>query len=389
MSANASLPHEILCLIAKLAGIHTIHNFGQTSGAYLKEAAFLKDSIRKTYTTKAFDAILKSFRSEPDSEEFARLYDRVYEHLKTRFELWRFNVISNEVSLTPKPTDAGMDATQILRACLSLACSTTCKRQDGVTFYDSPSTYNRIMLLGYAFANGICDKPDLYARCRFRNVNAGQKNIRLNFELSANCHTEVHIRYEPKPDGDEDHDKTLHLERSFIHVTFSHANGSLQLWLSYPGKQNKDLLPIYDTFENELTSLKDTLVKCMKITADDKILIDTNWARSVKDFVSWSIGHPGPMNPVAFTNEQTPEKSGSRQTPWKAAVIWVHLLQFIERHQALVDNDTIEAGEERDLVSIAFMRETGYPFATPPAGADGTKRQITLRSSFLDTALFV
>lgn len=85
-----------------------MHNFGHTNKTFLKEAAILKERIRKTYTTKAFDAILKSFRSKPDSEEFGKLYGRVCGHLKYRFKLWRFNIISNEVSLTPKPTDAGM-----------------------------------------------------------------------------------------------------------------------------------------------------------------------------------------------------------------------------------------------------------------------------------------
>lgn len=382
MSANDDLPEdylhglppEIVRLIDSFGGLRYIHNLGRINKDCLKHANSLKARITETYTKKAFGAILESFRSEPGSKEFAGLYDRVCGHLKYRIELWRFNILSNKVS---SKTDAGMDATQILSACFSsLACATTHIHEllyvhwDN-TYYDSPSTYNRLMLLGYAFANGICDKPGLEAECKFQNPIAGQRNTQLNFKLSDNCHTQVEIRYQPQPDGHEDDDTGLHLSRSYIHLKFGYPDGTLALWMSYPGQEygsslpvNKDLLRLYAKFEDELTSLKDTLVKCMKITDTD-------------------------IDSTSFTRCRN-----SSQTPWKAAVMWVHVLQFIERYQPLVDNDTIMVNNEEekteiDLVSIAFMRETGYPFEKPPVDPDGTERQILFRSSFLDTALFV
>ena len=408
--SDERLPPEIVRLIESFGGLHYIHKFGLINKASLEHATSLKARITETYTKKAFGAIEKSFRSGPGSKEFAGLYDRVCGHLKYRIELWRFNILLKKVSCETD-ADADMDATKILSACFFVACATTYIRQigaDAVTFYDSPSTYNRSMLLGYAFANGICDNPDLEAECRFRNAIKGQKNILLTFKLSAKCWTKVKIRYQPKPhsddddNGDSDDDDNgddLRMSNSFIKLTFGHSfheaiHGPLELKLSYPGKKNLDLLSIYEEFEGELTSLKDTLVKCMKITDTDtdriKEQIDTNWSRSVEDFKYWSIGHWGPLNPTAFTNGQTQEEPGSRQTPWKAGAMWVYLLQFIERYQPLVDNDTIMYRETiTDLVSTAFMRETGYPFAKPPVDADGTERQIIFRSSFLDTALFV
>ena len=271
------LPLEIVRLIERKGGLRYIHNLGRMNRTCQEYANSLKDRITETYTKKAFGAILESFRSEPGSKEFAGLYDRVCGHLKYRIELWRYNILLKKVSCETD-VESNLYSTKILSACFFVACATTYIRRIGAvdyTFYDSPSTYNRTMLLGYAFANGICDNPKLEAECQFRNAIKGQKNILLTFKLSAKCWTKVKIRYQPKPHSDDDDNgDDLRMSNSFIKLTFGHSfhesiHGPLQLKLSYPGQHNKDLLSIYEKFEGELTSLKDTLVECMKITDTD------------------------------------------------------------------------------------------------------------------------